>query len=440
MLATTLIVAALVGSSFTPRAVVPSVAPNLSVSATPTAFNPEASPRAAATAIEIVSSIAGTLSVDVVTEAGPVFGSLLSATAVDAGSTTAISWDAAGATDGVYGIRATLEDGAGVTSKSLTPVVVDSTAPTLVLKTPQPALTATGPVAISVTAYDLSGLVRASLVVENQLGDTLGTVGVPVTADAAGATLDWDLRLRQRLLLPGVYRLRVTGRDEAGNVGQSTTRVLRVDRAVKSDVIYSLPGAGPVIGLSFDDCVSEQAWLAIIKAFRAARAHTTFFCNGVNVRSNPTAARATLAGGHSIGSHTWAHPELPTLSATAQANQIQADKDVWWQLAKASPLPFFRPPYGLHSATTDAVIGAEGFAYTALWDVDPSDYLNPPRSVLVERVMSHARPGSIVILHVSATTAAAVPALIRALRRGGLEPQSLDEMFGIAAYLTPRAQ
>jgi len=278
-----------------------------------------------------------------------------------------------------------------------------------------------------------------TLTVESQLGVVLGTLSVPVNVDGRRAALDWNLRLRKRLLLPGAYHLRLTGVDSAGNVGRSEARVLRVDRAVKNTIVYSLREAGPVIGLAFDDCVSEQAWLSIIRSFRAAKTHTTFFCNGVNVRSNPTAARATLAGGHTIGSHTWGHPELPSLSRSEQLNQLKGDKEIWWRVAKASPMPFFRPPYGLHNATTDGAAGSEGFAYSVLWDVDPSDYLTPPPGVLIDKVTQQSRAGSIVVLHVNANTAAAVPELIRALRRRGLEPKSLDEMFGVSAYLAPRS-
>ena len=418
MLATTLIVAALIGSPFMPRAVVPVNSPTIALTATPSTFNPQTSARAS--------------------EAGPVYENLVPATPVTAGSTTTVNWDGARAIDGTYGIQATLVDAAGVTSQSLTPVVVDSTAPVVHLATLGSGQTAVGPVVINATASDLTPLARITLTVESQLGATLGTVKVPVSSDGRGAAFDWNLRLRKRLLQPGVYRLRLTGVDGVGNVGESEQRVLRVDRAVKNDVIYSLREAGSVIGLAFDDCVSEQAWLSIIKSFRVAKAHTTFFCNGVNVRSNPTAARATLAGGHTIGSHTWTHPEMPRLSASKQLSQLKGDKEIWWRVAKAAPMPFFRPPYGLRNATTDFAAGSEGFAYTVLWDVDPSDYLNPPPAVLIDKITQHARAGSIVVLHVSANTAAAVPDLIRALRRRGLEPQSLDEMFGVAAYLAPR--
>ena len=438
MLAATLIAAALLGSPFTPRAIVPVTTPVLSVSATPSAFNPDATTRASSAAIEIVPVVAGTLSVNIVTEDGLLIASLVNATSVSAGSNTRLSWDGGGLSDGTYGIQATLVDTSAAVSQSLTPITVDTEAPKMTLATPRPELTKVGPVAIKVAGSDLTGLSRVTLTVQNQLDDALGTIAVPIDASGQSASLGWDLRLRHRLLLPGVYHLRVSGVDGVGNIGTTSVRILRVDRPVRNQIIYSLREAGQVIGLAFDDCVSEQAWLSIIKAFRAAKANTTFFCNGVNVRSNPTAARAALAAGDTVGSHTWAHPRMPMLSAAEQASQIRGDKEIWWQVAKAAPMPFFRPPYGLHNATTDAAAGTEGFAYSVLWDVDPSDYLDPPPAVLVDKVTSHARAGSIVVMHVNTNTASAVPSLIAALRRDGLEPESLDEMFGTAAYLEPR--
>ena len=128
---------------------------------------------------------------------------------------------------------------------------------------------------------------------------------------------------------------------------------------------------------------------------------------------------------------------MPTLSYGEQVSQIRGDVDAWWKVAKVSPAPFFRPPYGLHNATTLRAAGDAGFAWTVLWDVDPSDYLTPPPGELVQRVVSKARKGSIVVMHANANTAATVPQLIRAVRAKGLEPKSLDQMFGASAYLAP---
>ena len=421
-----------------PRAVVPATSTTVSVAVAPHAFNPVATSRAHRATVTVETTVDGVLSIEVVTGTGVALATLRAPAQTTAGFPIVVRWAGTGVSDGTYGIRATLVDTAGATSDSVTPVIVDSASPRIVVAAATPERTARGPVTVDVSTTDRSGLSRAVLTVTNQIGTRLGTVRMPIQADSSHATLSWNLRLRKRLLLPGVYHLSVAGADGAGNPATSNSRILLVDRAVTNTVLYSYRGVGRVIGLAFDDCVSGQAWLSIIKSFKLAKAHTTFFCNGVNVRAYPQAARATLAAGDTIGSHTWSHPQMPTLSSAAQASQIQGDKDIWWQVAKASPMPFFRPPYGLHNATTDAVAGSKGFAYSVLWDVDPSDYLYPAPAVLVEKVTSHARAGSIVVMHVNANTAATVPALIAALRRNGLEPKSLDEMFGVAAYLAPQ--
>jgi hypothetical protein len=56
---------------------------------------------------------------------------------------------------------------------------------------------------------------------------------------------------------------------------------------------------------------------------------------------------------------------------------------------------------------------------------------------LIRHVVDKSRPGSIVVMHANANTAASVPAMIRAVRAKGLEPVSLEEMLGTAAYLAP---
>ena len=175
----------------------------------------------------------------------------------------------------------------------------------------------------------------------------------------------------------------------------------------------------------------------IVRVFRAAKARTTFFCNGVNIAGNGTAMRAALAAGNAIGAHTWSHKELPRLDQATQASEMQGDVDAWWSTAKASPAPLLRTPYGLWNDATLRAAGERGFAWLVLWNVDPSDYLHPSPSTLIQKVVADARPGAIVVMHVDANTAAALPEMIRQLRAKGLEPKSIDEMLGPAAYLSP---
>ena len=437
MLAASLILAALIGSPFMPRAVVPVASTAVTAAVTPAAFNPQATARAHMATVTVTPLVSGTATTVVENETGTVVATLATGAPLTAGLPETYTWDGSGAGDGAYGIHVTMTDAAGVVSDAVAPVVIDTKAPVVAFPPVSPSVTKSGPVALRASSTDPSGVRAITVAVANQIDNPLGTVSIPVGPETTGGSTAWNLRFRKRFLLPGVYHLRATVTDGAGNVGTSAQRLLRVRRPLTARIIYSLPDAGHVIGLSFDDCVSGKDMLAIINAFKAAKAHTTFFCNGVNVRSNPEAARAALAAGDTIGSHTWAHPQMPTLSYGAQVSQIQGDLDIWWQVAKAAPTPFFRPPYGLHNAATLQAAGAEGFQWVILWDVDPSDYLDPAPSALVQHIVTHAHQGSIVVMHVNANTASAVPAMIRAVRGMGLEPKSMDELFGASSYLAP---
>jgi peptidoglycan/xylan/chitin deacetylase (PgdA/CDA1 family) len=58
-----------------------------------------------------------------------------------------------------------------------------------------------------------------------------------------------------------------------------------------------------------------------------------------------------------------------------------------------------------------------------MWDVDPSDYLGPGATVIVDRVLSALHPGAIIGLHDGggdrSQTVAALPAIISGIRAAG---------------------
>ena len=437
MLILALITSSLLATPVMSRAQVPLAHPNLKVVAIPLVFNPVAKARASETTVTVTPQVAGTLDLAVVDRRGTLVTQLTTVALVAAGSSLTAEWAGKQVPDGEYAIRARLTEENGVIDETVALVTVDSTAPKLRLS--GPSLPSKAPIQFDIRTTDPSGLAGVRLSISSQSGRFLGTVKVPRSKDRLSAQIDWNTRLRGKWLLPGAYLVSAHASDAVGNVGTSAPQVFRVGRAVSNTIIYSLRETDHRVALTFDDCADGQAWDRIISAFKAAKAKTSFFCNGVNVRSNPKQARRAVREGHTIGAHTWAHPVMPKLSAAAQYDQIDGDIGIWWQVAKASPLGFYRPPYGEYNAVTIAQASRLGFAHTVMWDVDPSDYLNPPAAQLIAHILTKSRNGSIAVMHVNANTAAAVPAIIRGLRQQGLEPSSLEQMLGDAASLSRRA-
>ena len=269
--------------------------------------------------------------------------------------------------------------------------------------------------------------VQTTLAVADQSGTPVALLRTPWTARRpAVPSATWGRKLLA--LQPGVYHLRAGVVDKAGNAGRARPHSLAVRRPVASRIVRRFRSVGRRVALTFDDCTSPLAWLAILRTLERERITAAFFCPGVTVAAHREFALRTLRDHDVIGDHSWDHPPLARLSRAAIRSQLLRDQWLWWGLAKASPQPYFRPPYGSQDPKVLAVAGRVGYPLTVLWDVDPDDWTQPGALAIVQRVLSEVRPGSIVLLHVLPQTATALPAILAGLRKRGLAPAGLDRL------------
>jgi peptidoglycan/xylan/chitin deacetylase (PgdA/CDA1 family) len=348
--------------------------------------------------------------------------------------TTAMRWNGKSGSgrvvaDGRYDVRAVLVDAAGNAAQVTAAVVVDTRAPTVRWEgvRPEPFL-GTGHVVLAIRASDRSPEIVARAVVRDAT-DRLAARFDAVTFPGGSLRFEWNGRdRRRRPTEPGLHTAEVRVRDDAGNT-TTTRQPFRNHRPVHAIVTRRSEHAGRRVALTFDDCWSGSAWDRILDVLRTKHAGGSFFCLGSSVQAHPSIARRTVAAGHTIGSHGYDHANVASLSADGIRTRIRADMRVWWDVARATPAPYFRPPFGLYDAGAQTVMGQEGIRYLVLWDVDPWDWTAPGSAAVTQRVVSHARRGSIVVLHVMDGTAAALPGIIDRLRARGLEPVTLEELL-----------
>jgi len=69
-----------------------------------------------------------------------------------------------------------------------------------------------------------------------------------------------------------------------------------------------------------------------------------------------------------------------------------------------------------------------------IWDVDPRDWATPGAEAIKANVVSHAKPGSIVVMHdgggARGQTLDALPGIVAALRHRGYEFVTVSRMLG----------
>jgi peptidoglycan/xylan/chitin deacetylase (PgdA/CDA1 family) len=197
----------------------------------------------------------------------------------------------------------------------------------------------------------------------------------------------------------------------------------------------------PYVALTFDDGPNISATLAIRDILDAHRVKGAFFTVGKALDARPAISRALLADGQLLGNHSYLHdqwrwldPRYLELGRTQRA--FRRDLGV-------CPA-FFRPPHGQHTPFMANVVHARGMQMVT-WDVSVGDWATHDAETITRRVLDKVRPGSIIDLHdgldgnINADRSVlvrALPLILDGLQARGLQPVRLDQLLGIAGYLT----
>ncbi len=197
------------------------------------------------------------------------------------------------------------------------------------------------------------------------------------------------------------------------------------------------------VALTFDDGPSAEWTPKILEILKEKGVHATFFIIGENGAANPRIVQRILAEGHDLGNHTFTHPNLGETSDSVAGIELNATQRLIEALTGRSTR-LFRPPYfgDAEPSTAEEIAPmqvAERLGYlTVGLKVDPDDWKAPPPEKIVERILKQAtdpdpeKRGQVILLHDGggdrSRTAAALPAIIDALRDRGLEFVTVSEL------------
>ena len=207
-----------------------------------------------------------------------------------------------------------------------------------------------------------------------------------------------------------------------------TSRVITVDAATFPRVgTKSFPETLPLhdkeVVLTFDDGPWPPTTKKVLRALADECVHATFFLIGKPAAAHPDIVKLIAAGGHTIGHHSWSHPNLaqmPEKDAISQIDRgIAADEKALHGVETTTPsTPFFRFPGFASTPALLDVLQSRGIAVFGA-DLWASDWLvmTPQQELeLLTRRLKEARKGIILLHDPKAHTAAMLPAFLRYLR------------------------
>lgn len=151
------------------------------------------------------------------------------------------------------------------------------------------------------------------------------------------------------------------------------------------------------VALTFDDGPSPLSTPVILDLLKEYDFKATFFVIGEKAEKYPELIETILAGGHSIGNHSWQHDSLLMLRTKKRVGQdIRKTQEI---LKKHGVRPLlFRPPAGATNPRLQPVLRAEGLR-TVTFSCRPFDHGNRKITNLAERIISKLKPGDIILLH-----------------------------------------
>ncbi|MBS1715593.1 MAG: polysaccharide deacetylase family protein [Armatimonadetes bacterium] len=179
--------------------------------------------------------------------------------------------------------------------------------------------------------------------------------------------------------------------------------------------------------LTFDDGPHRESMTKILDALRDANVRATFFVVGKVVEKEPALVRRMMQEGHEVGNHTYSHKRLTQMALESAKQEIRACASSV-ERATGAKMSLLRPP-GMSYDRSVLDLARELGYVTVHWNVVAADYVPVAPDTIRARVMRQVKDGSVVLLHDSPDTAAALPLIIRDLRAKGFGFVTASQML-----------
>jgi len=163
-------------------------------------------------------------------------------------------------------------------------------------------------------------------------------------------------------------------------------------------VDYDVQVTEKVMALTFDDGPYLECTPKILDELDKYHAKATFFMIGERMEKYPELVREVAKRGHVVANHSYSHPDnLKTLSNSQVEDQLYRTENIILNLTGES-FYLFRPPRGVLDERLIKTIKGKNYKIV-LWSISADHHDAPTPEKMAERVIKHAHPGEIVLLH-----------------------------------------
>lgn len=192
-----------------------------------------------------------------------------------------------------------------------------------------------------------------------------------------------------------------------GKAGSKPTGNASIDEMKKYDAYYMAEGEEKVLYLTFDCGYENGNTGAILDALKKHNAPATFFVVGHFLETAPELVKRMVEEGHTVGNHTYHHPDMSKLSDEASfRKEVDGVSEKYREITGTDMTMYYRPPQGKYSTENLQMAKDLGFS-TFFWSLAYVDWnvdKQPSHEDAMKKLTSRVHPGAIVLLHNTSKT------------------------------------
>ena len=164
------------------------------------------------------------------------------------------------------------------------------------------------------------------------------------------------------------------------------------------------------IYITFDAGYENGHTAAILDSLKKHNASAVFFLVGPYIEENPELVKRMVAEGHTVGNHSYSHPDMTGKSKERFMNELNKTRQAYKNVTGQEMPLYYRPPEG--KFTTENLQWAQEMGYTTLlWSsayVDWNNESQPDHRYAFDKIKERTFPGAVFLLHSTSATNARI--------------------------------
>ncbi len=192
-----------------------------------------------------------------------------------------------------------------------------------------------------------------------------------------------------------------------GKEGEQPTGNTSAEELKKYNAYFLGNNSEKKIYLTFDCGYENGNTEAILDALKKHGVKATFFVVGHYLESAPDLIKRMISDGHTVGNHTYHHPDMSTISNMEKFKKEMDDVAILFEKITGQKISmYYRPPQGKYNIENLKMAKELGY-HTFFWSlayVDWNQDSQPSHEEAFNKLTKRIHSGAVVLLHNTSKT------------------------------------